>query len=121
MIGGSSVLLPGDITKRAERSLLAHVAPIQSDLLVLAHHGSNSSSEGYFLQSVAPQIAIASRGRNNAYGMVAKQVKQRLEELGIPLLDTARGGQVTVTFAQNKWQVQQPWAGMNRAWFDADN
>lgn len=121
MIGGTSILLPGDITKRAERALLAHIAPIQADLLVLAHHGSNSSSESYFLQSVAPQVAIASRGRNNAYGMVAEQVKQRLEELSIPLLDTARGGQITVTFAQNKWQVHQPWAGKNRAWFDADN
>ncbi|RUO60929.1 DNA internalization-related competence protein ComEC/Rec2 [Pseudidiomarina marina] len=121
MIGESSVLVPGDITKRAERSLLAHIAPVQADILVLAHHGSNSSSENYFLQAVSPYFAIASRGRNNAYGMVAEQVKQRLEALSIRLVDTARGGQITVTFDQQKWWIDQPWAGTNRAWFDADN
>lgn len=121
MINGTSILVPGDITKRGERALLAHVAPIRADVLVLAHHGSNSSSEGYFLTAVGPKLAIASRGRNNAYGMVAESVKQRLSQLDIPLLDTAIGGQISITFTPLQWWVEQPWAGANRAWFDADN
>ncbi|SFR37935.1 competence protein ComEC [Pseudidiomarina maritima] len=121
MINGTSILIPGDITKRGERALLAHVAPIRADVLVLAHHGSNSSSEGYFLQAVGPKLAIASRGRNNAYGMVAESVKQRLSQLNIPLLDTAIGGQISMTFTPQQWWVEQPWTGANRAWFDADN
>lgn len=120
-IHGTRVLLPGDITKRAERQLLAHAANVKADILVLPHHGSNSSSEGYFLTAVAPQYAIASRGRNNAYGMVAEGVKQRLQRLGIPLFDTAKGGQLSITFNNGNYEISQPWAATHRAWFDADN
>ena len=120
-IGKASVLVPGDITYRAERQLLAYVAPVASDILVLAHHGSNSSSEEIFLRAVQPQLALASRGRNNAYGMVAEPVKERLRQLQIPLLDTALGGQITVRFEAQGWTVEQPWAGQGRPWFDADN
>lgn len=120
-IGQHSVLIPGDITYRAERQLLAFVAPVASDILVLAHHGSNSSSERLFLAAVNPQLAIVSRGRNNAYGMVATPVKERLNELQIPLLDTALGGQITLRFNSSEWSVEQPWAGADRPWFDSDN
>lgn len=120
-INGTRVLLPGDITKGAERQLLAHAANVKADILVLPHHGSNSSSEGYFLSGVAPQHAIASRGRNNAYGMVAEPVKQRLRQRNIPLLDTALGGQLSISFQAGGYEIEQPWAGRHRAWFDADN
>src|SRR5690554_433961 len=120
-IGQHSVLIPGDITYRAERQLLAFIAPVASDILVLAHHGSNSSSERLFLAAVNPQLAIVSRGRNNAYGMVATPVKERLNELQIPLLDTALGGQITLRFNSSEWSVEQPWAGADRPWFDSDN
>ena len=120
-INGTRVLLPGDITKRAERQLLAHAAGVKADILVLPHHGSNSSSEGYFLGAVSPQHAIASRGRNNAYGMVAEPVKQRLQQRDIPLMDTALGGQLSIRFEVDRYEIKQPWAGLHRAWFDADN
>ena len=120
-IDGTRVLIPGDISKRAERQLLAHAATVQADILLLAHHGSNSSSEHYFLQHVAPRFGIASRGRNNAYGMVAEPVKQRLIELQIPLFDTALGGQLSVTFRNGDFEIMQPWAAQHGAWFDADN
>lgn len=120
-IDGTRVLIPGDITNRAERQLLAHATSVQADILLLAHHGSNSSSEHYFLQHVAPRFAIASRGRNNAYGMVAEPVKQRLHDLQIPLFDTALGGQLSVTFHSGEYEIKQPWAAQHGAWFDADN
>ncbi len=116
-----SVLLPGDISKRAERELLAHANNLDANILVLAHHGSNSSSEDYFLQHVQPELAIASRGWNNAYGMVSEAVKERLERRGIPLLDTAVGGQITLTSNGASWQVSQPYAAAIGSWFDADN
>lgn len=115
------ILIPGDISKRAERALLAYSAQVQADILVLAHHGSNSSSEAYFLQAVNPALAIASRGRNNAYGMVAKPVRERLNDYAIPLWDTATGGQISIQVDPHQWSIRQPWAAVGRAWFDADH
>lgn len=115
------ILLPGDIEKPAERALLAHSAPVQADILVLAHHGSNSSSEAYFIDHVKPSIAIVSRGRNNPYGMVDPRVLARLQDRSITLFDTATGGQVQLVTDGSSWDVRQPLAAHFGSWFDRDN
>ncbi|HET8817314.1 MAG TPA: DNA internalization-related competence protein ComEC/Rec2, partial [Pseudidiomarina sp.] len=115
------ILFPGDIEKAAERDLLAHSAPVQADVLVLAHHGSNSSSEAYFLNHVRPSVAIASRGRNNPYGMVDERVRERIRTRAIALLDTAQGGQVQLVTDGYYWSIDQPLSAANGSWFDRDN
>jgi len=120
-IHDTRILVPGDISYRAERQILSHAMPVQADVLVLAHHGSNSSSEDYFLQAVKPEVAVASRGRNNAYGMVAEAVKQRLIQHRIQLYDTAEGGQISIHVDHQGYRLRQPWAATGRPWFDADN
>lgn len=118
--GALRVLVPGDIERRGERDLLAFGADVRADILVLAHHGSNSSNEDYFLRHVGPALALASRGRNNPYKLVHPAVRQRLSELQIPLLETAIGGQITVHSNGRQWSVEQPWSAALRPWFDAD-
>ncbi|RUO40835.1 DNA internalization-related competence protein ComEC/Rec2 [Pseudidiomarina aestuarii] len=115
------ILFPGDIEQAAERNLLAHSAPVQADVLVLAHHGSNSSSESYFLDHVRPSVTIASRGRNNAYGMVDERVRERIQQRALTLMDTAQGGQVQLRTNGYQWSIQQPLAAKNGGWFDRDN
>jgi competence protein ComEC len=119
--GGLRILLPGDIERRGERDLLAYGANVRADILVLAHHGSNSSSERYFLQHVRPSLALASRGRNNPYRLVHPLVRERLAQLQIPLLETATGGQITLWSDGRRWRAEQPWAAASRRWFDADS
>lgn len=114
-------LFPGDIERPAERNLLAHSAPVQADVLVLAHHGSNSSSEAYFLDHVRPSVAIASRGRNNAYGMVDERVRSRIQQRAIALFDTAQGGQIQLRTDGYHWSIDQPLSAANGGWFDRDN
>jgi competence protein ComEC len=94
---------------------------VRADILVLAHHGSKSSSERYFLQHVRPSLALASRGRNNPYRLVHPLVRERLAELQIPLLETATGGQITLWSDGRRWRAEQPWAAAGRRWFDADS
>ncbi|MDX1706405.1 DNA internalization-related competence protein ComEC/Rec2 [Pseudidiomarina sp.] len=118
--GQLRILVPGDIERRAEYDLLARLAPVRAEVLVLAHHGSNSSSGDYFLRAVGPSVAIASRGRNNPYRLVHPSVRERLDRLSIPLLDTAIGGQVSLISDGRRWQVWQPLAATTAAWFDAD-
>ena len=118
--GQLRILVPGDIEKRGERQLLAHSVQVKADILVLAHHGSNSSSEDYFLRQVRPSLALASRGRNNPWRLVHPAVRERLAQLQIPLLETATGGQISVWSDGRKWRAEQPWAAAQQPWFDAD-
>jgi competence protein ComEC len=63
-----SFLFPGDITRKAEAELVRISTPrLQSTVLVVPHHGSNTSSSPDFLKAVQPRIAIVSardRGKN---------------------------------------------------------
>ncbi|WP_164742427.1 DNA internalization-related competence protein ComEC/Rec2 [Pseudidiomarina mangrovi] len=118
--GHLRLLVPGDIEKRGERQLLAHSADVKADILVLAHHGSNSSSESYFLRHVRPSLALASRGRNNPWRLVHPLLRERLAQLQIPLLETATGGQISIWSDGRNWRAEQPWAAAQRRWFDAD-
>ena len=77
--GKVSFLLTADIEKEAEERLVNGDAELQSTVLKVAHHGSNTSTTQSFLNAVSPAIAIVSAGRGNSYGHPAPAVMERLE------------------------------------------
>lgn len=119
-LGKLKVLVTGDIEKRSERQLLAELAPVQADILLVPHHGSKSSSERYFVQHVKPSVAILSRGRNSAYGHPHSEVVATYQQLNILLADTAQGGQVTMHSDGVHWWLEQPFSAALGYWFDAE-
>ena len=78
--GDVSVLLTGDIFAEAERALLASGAALDSDVLKVAHHGSDSSSTPEFLSAVSPAAAVISVGEGNRFGHPDGAVMERLRE-----------------------------------------
>ena len=58
------------------------------------HHGSKSSTGEFWLQSVQPQTAIISCGRDNSYGHPAKVVLNRLEKFKVETLRTDQVGDI---------------------------
>jgi competence protein ComEC len=80
-----SALLTGDIEKAQEARLVATQAPLKSDILVVPHHGSKTSSTADFLDAVQPQLAVVQAGYWNRYGHPVPQVLARIHERGIAL------------------------------------
>jgi competence protein ComEC len=95
-----SALLVGDIEVRQEQSLL-RVGSIQSDLLLMPHHGSKTSSSGSFLDAVQPRLALAQAGYRNRFNHPAPEVLERYRERGIAVLQSAYCGAAT-------WRSVQP-------------
>ncbi len=92
-----SVLLGGDIERLAEKHLLAtQDSRLPSDILLVPHHGSKTSSTLEFLTRVNPTIAIASSGFNNRFNHPNPMVVKRYQDLGIKLLNTACSGQIDI-------------------------
>lgn len=92
---GTQFLLVGDIGRVVEFELLRkYGAELKSDILVLAHHGSGSSSTATWLDVVSPKQAWISSGFNNRFGHPHPAVIARLEERQIPWLNTAQAGAV---------------------------
>lgn len=92
---GFRALLPGDIERSREFSLLSHTALQQPvDLLVAPHHGSGTSSSIAFVQQLSPRWVVFSAGYRNRYGHPQGQVVERYQNLGSELLYTSRSGAV---------------------------
>ena len=102
-----SALLVGDIEVRQEQSLL-RVGSIQSDLLLMPHHGSKTSSSGSFLDAVQPRLALVQAGYRNRFNHPAPEVLERYRERGIPVLHSAHCGAATWRSAQPaEWTCQR--------------
>ncbi len=116
--GHAAVLLPGDLEIPGEYALLDEKVGIKADVLILGHHGARQATSAEWLASVSPQIAIASAGYLNQFGHPASAVQERLAAAGIPLLNTADDGAVTLDIratGEVSWQGYRGHAG--RYWW----
>ena len=90
---GQRLLLAGDIEASAEKSLMD--SPIKqaldSDVMLMPHHGSRTSSTEAFLEAVSPDLAIAQTGYGNRYGFPSPDVLLRYSAIGAALRNTADG------------------------------
>lgn len=101
-INGIRLLLPGDISKKVEAMLVASYADeLMSDVLVVPHHGSKTSSSQEFIQQVAPKIAVISSGFKNTFNHPHKSVVQRYQDLGVEVYNTAESGAVEIDLSDN--------------------
>ena len=73
-----SFLIPGDIENTAEKHIVETGVDLQSDILLAAHHGSNTSSSFDFIQSVNASYIIFSTGKDNRYSFPSDKVEKRL-------------------------------------------
>ncbi len=94
---GGTILLTGDIEQAAEQRLLQQYGKaLASDVLVVPHHGSNTSSTAAFLKAVRPRYALVPAGYRNRYGFPSKSVMRRLGRQQSKVLNTANSGAIQV-------------------------
>lgn len=94
---GRGILIPGDIEKEVETRLLSGARDgLRSDLVLMPHHGSKSSSTMGFIQAVAPMYVIVSSGYRNRYGFPDAGVVRRWRSAGAEVLNTAELGAIEV-------------------------
>ena len=97
-----SLLLPGDIERKAENYLVKHYgSELKSQVLILPHHGSKTSSSKEFLQAVSPQFAIASLGFDNRFRFPHQQTVAALKNLAIDFYRTDECGMIDVVLSGN--------------------
>ncbi|NWO13756.1 MULTISPECIES: DNA internalization-related competence protein ComEC/Rec2 [Virgibacillus] len=97
-LGGREWLFTGDISKKEEKKLVKQYPNLSVDVLKIAHHGSDSSTDKQFLSQLSPEIALISVGRDNLYGHPHQDVMQRLKEQGVTILRTDLHGAVQYRF-----------------------
>lgn len=121
--GSDAILLPGDLEKPGEHSLLARLPPsgLAARVLVLGHHGSRSSTSPAFLAAVQPQWGLASAGYRNAFRHPSRQVIARLEAAGVAWRNTATSGALTLRFDGRGGMALQEWRKVSGHYWQADD
>lgn len=100
-----SALFMGDLPKDGELDLLSKSLNLQSTILKVAHHGSNTSSSIEFLQAVKPQFSIISAGKYNRFGHPKPEVLERLNTLPTKILRTDEHGAIVFSTDGKKLHV----------------
>jgi len=117
---GISILLPGDIEKRAEYNLLRRYrTDLKADILIAPHHGSKTSSTENFIDAVQPTIALFPVGYRNRFGHPNKEIMQRYRRRKIHTWDTAKAG--AIQFRLSDDGISEFWLAreeMRRYWHD---
>ena len=110
---GLSVLIPGDISAARERQWVRYWrAELEASILVLAHHGSRTSSSYAMLKWTSPDLALVSAGRGNAFGHPHREVLERVGQGGrIAMLNTATSGAISVSLAEHATPAPTPARG----------
>ena len=115
-----TALLTGDIEKEAEMQLIHEFGEaLRSDILLVPHQGSKTSSLARFIDLVAPAFAIVSAGYLNRYGHPAADVVQRYRERDIQLFDTSRHGAVHARVTRDGIALEVYRQSHKRVWFSA--
>jgi len=89
---GAQALFPGDIEAEAESVLLARDFRLQSDLVIVPHHGSRTSSGGPMIHRVSPGYAVHTTSFWNRWSFPAPEVVERWDDAGGCQLNTALTG-----------------------------
>ncbi|OED39936.1 DNA internalization-related competence protein ComEC/Rec2 [Chromatiales bacterium (ex Bugula neritina AB1)] len=100
--GQIRTLLPGDIEAYGEQQLLSRRALPDVDVLMVPHHGSNTSSTLPFIASVKPEYVVYTTGFNNRYGFPRRKVQARYSAAGAAAFNVAIDGATEFSVADDE-------------------
>ena len=89
-------------SRRALGEMLNSSAPLQSDVLILPHHGSRSSLSPRLYEAVDAGWAVAACGPDNRFRFLHPEVVAACEERGMRVLTTARYGAVRFSWVDGE-------------------
>lgn len=104
---GPSFLFTGDMETEAEEKFVQKYGRIDFGQVILkaGHHGSKTSSTDPFVNTIRPQLAVISAGKNNMYKHPHQETLDTFEKYRVPTLVTAEQGSITVAVNKNSYSV----------------
>ena len=100
-VGDYDMIVTGDALKRAELDLMERTDLPDTELLIVGHHGSQTSTDDAFLDAIRAEDAVISVGYNS-YGHPKREVLARLQKHGCRIWRTDRNGTVELRVSLDK-------------------
>ena len=92
--GETAFLFTGDAEAAAESAMIASGQPLTACVLLVGHHGSNTSTTDAFLAAIAPTAAVIQSGVNNRHGHPHINVLTRLAAHNVTVFRTDELGTI---------------------------
>lgn len=88
-------LFMADVEIQQERQIMKKTK-VDTEILKVAHHGSNTSTSLAFLREIKPNEAILTYSKNNHYGHPVKRVVKNLHKVKANIYSTAALGNIVI-------------------------
>lgn len=114
-----SLLLTGDIEKKVESQLLTtQSATLESDVLLVPHHGSKTSSGVDFIATVRPSLSVFTVGYLNRHKHPNAEVLARYQAMGSKIYRSDEHGALKLTFSHQQIRVESQRRRKQHYWHD---
>jgi len=113
----TTLLLAGDIEAIAEWILVRDGQKLDSDILIVPHHGSKTSSIAAFVKAVSPEVAVASLAKGGRWQLPDENVVKRYQQAGAKWMDTGQDGQVMFDIYPDRYQVTALRESKGKTWY----
>ena len=112
-----AALLTADIDQVVERDLVRRDArSLRAEVVVVAHHGSNGSSDPAFISATGARYALISAGYGNRFHHPRTEAVERWHSAGAEVLVTMNTGSQQVRLAPRGIVVTQRRLALPRLW-----
>ncbi|MBN2606696.1 MAG: DNA internalization-related competence protein ComEC/Rec2 [Thiotrichales bacterium] len=120
--GKTAMMVMGDASKAIEHTLIEQARKpgnlaLKSEVLIAGHHGSHTATSLAWLETIQPKLVLFSAGYFNRYHFPNKPVVERINKLGISMIDTACNGAITLKMTPNEFQVENRQRIDHKTWY----
>lgn len=95
--GDTSFLFTGDAERTAEADILEAGYDLNSTVLKVGHHGSDTSTSYPFLREIMPEYAVIQVGKDNSYGHPTEDTLSRLRDADVKVYRNDLQGTIICT------------------------
>ncbi|MEZ8100026.1 DNA internalization-related competence protein ComEC/Rec2 [Vibrio bivalvicida] len=113
----TTLLLAGDIEAIAEWILVRDGQKLDSDILIVPHHGSKTSSVPAFVKAVNPEVAVASLAKGGRWQLPDENVVTNYQKAGAKWMDTGQYGQIVFDIYPRRYQVTALRESKGKTWY----
>ncbi|MHC3377085.1 DNA internalization-related competence protein ComEC/Rec2 [Ligilactobacillus equi] len=102
---GINCWFSGDLDRNGEKQILQQHPTLRAQILKTGHHGSKTATDPSLVAALQPKLAVISAGRNNRYGHPNQETLATLKNYGVPYLNTAHSGMISLRIVKGRPQV----------------
>lgn len=102
-----SAVFLGDAESRETEQMVESGYLGDIDILKVGHHGSKVTLNDELVQTLKPEIALISVGKNNRYGHPSKEAIEDLQSVGSSIFRTDESGNVVLSLSKDGIQISQ--------------